>query len=114
MKKNNSISRRRFIAGTLIISILDISRPLLAQTLPKVAETDPTAAALGYKHNVADIDSMMFPGRETAADGDTHFCNTCILYTEESAGSDWGACALFPGKSVAAEGWCNVWSAKPA
>ena len=112
MKKNQLIGRRKFLAGTIIIPTISLSEPLFAQNLPKVDERDPSAAALGFKHNAASIDSMAFPQRSMATDGDTQFCNNCALYTADD--EQWGVCALFPGKSVAAQGWCNVWSLKPA
>lgn len=106
-----NLSRRKFVAGSLMIPLLNISRPVLAQDLPPVSESDPTAVALGYKHNIADIDAMRFPRRSTEAGGENQFCDNCVFYTGEP-GEEWGPCALFPGKSVAAKGWCNTWAIK--
>jgi|MEHZ01.3.fsa_nt_MEHZ010926335.1_4 hypothetical protein len=114
MKKSNSISRRKFIAGALIIPALDVTRPLIAQEKLKLDENNASAAALGFKHNIADIDSMMFPRRETDANGATQYCNNCALFTTQASTTEWGGCLLFPTNSVASEGWCNVWAAKPA
>lgn len=111
MKSFNALSRRKFIAGSLAIPLLNLSRPLMAQELPLVAESDRTAMALGYKHDVADIDSMTHPRRSTEAGGENQFCDNCVFYTG-TVGSEQGPCALFPGKSVAAKGWCNTWTAK--
>lgn len=113
MNKNYVLNRRRFLAGVAAIPLLEIGRPVFAQTLPIVSETDPTAAALGYKHNVADINTMMFTRRSTEANGESQFCHTCAYYSGV-AGEEWGPCMLFPGKSVSANGWCNVWAPKPA
>jgi hypothetical protein len=112
MNKPKPITRRKFIAGSLAIPLLDVSRPVLAQDLPVVSESDPTAMALGYKHDVADIDEMMYPRRSTEEGGENQFCDNCVFYTG-AAGEEWGPCALFPGKSVAAKGWCNTWTIKP-
>jgi hypothetical protein len=112
MKALSSISRRKFIAGSLAIPLVNLSGPVSAQDLPLVMESDATAMALGYKHNVADIDEMTFPRRSTEANGDIQFCDNCIFYTG-AAGAENGPCALFPGKSVAAKGWCNTWTLKP-
>lgn len=111
MQSRNPFTRRKFIAGSLMIPLLDLTRPLMAQDLPLVEESDRTAIALGYKHNVADIDSMMFPRRSTEVGGEDQFCDTCVFYTG-ATGSEKGPCALFPGKAVAAKGWCNTWTAK--
>lgn len=114
MKKSvPNLTRRRFIAGSMLIPLVDLSRPLLAQDLPPLSETDPTAAALGYHHDATKVNPATFPRRSTEPGGDTQFCDNCVLYIG-APGNDWGPCALFPGKSVAAKGWCNVWAAKPA
>ena len=112
MKNKQLISRRKFLAGTLIIPTISLNVPLFAQSLPKLDERDPSAIALGFKHDVASIDSMAFPRRSLETGGETQFCNNCALYTVDD--EEWGVCALFPGKSVAAKGWCNAWSPKPA
>ncbi len=114
MKKSVQITRRRFLAGTLLIPAIDVTRPLMAQDLPRLEESDPTAAALGYKHSVEDINTDMFPRRSTEAGGENQYCDNCVLYTGEVGEGNWGACALFPGKTVAAKGWCNVWAPRPA
>jgi hypothetical protein len=111
MKQSNNLSRRKFVFASLMIPLVDLSRPLMAQELPLVSESDATAVALGYKHNVASIDNMMFPRRSTEENGSTQFCDNCIFYTGV-AGEDQGPCALFPGKAVAAKGWCNTWTLK--
>ena len=110
MKDNISINRRKFLLGSLLIPIANLPLRAFAQPLPRVDERDPSAAAVGFKHNVANIDSMMFPSRSLAADGANQFCNNCVLYTELD--EEWGGCALFPDRSVASEGWCTVWSQK--
>lgn len=112
MPTKTNLSRRRFVAGTIMIPLLNITRPAFAQA-PALEESDPTAAALGYKHRVADIDAVKFPRRSTEANGSTQFCDNCVLYTGPTGEGQWGACALFPGKTVAAKGWCNVWAPKP-
>ena len=112
MKNRNNISRRKFLAGTLLIPAINITPRAFAQSLPMLDEQNPSAIALGFKHDVADVDSMMFPRRSTEAGGENQFCDNCILYTPTD--DQWGACALFPGSSVAAKGWCNVWALKPA
>jgi hypothetical protein len=111
MKSKNSFSRRKFLTGSLMIPLLSIDMRAFAQDLPLVSESDATALALGYKHNIADIDAEKFPKRSTSSDGENQFCHNCVFYTG-AEGSTTGPCALFPGKSVAGEGWCNTWTAK--
>jgi len=76
--------------------------------LPPVELDDPTAQALGYKHNADNVDAQRYPDRDPA-----HRCSNCILYQGES-GKEWGPCSLFPGKGVNANGWCSSYTPKPA
>ncbi len=111
MTSSKTLSRRKFLGGSLMIPLISVDLTAYAQDLPLVSESDATALALGYKHNIADIDAVKFPKRSTSPDGDTQFCHNCVFYTGVE-GAETGPCALFPGKSVAAEGWCNTWTAK--
>ena len=67
-----------------------------------VSESDPTAKALGYK---ADASSV---GDTSYRQGST--CANCLQF--EAGAEGVGACALFPGKSVSASGWCKAWVKK--
>ncbi len=87
-----------------------IGRGAAAQT--RLEETHPTAMALGYRHNVADVDVTRFPKRDTP-EGKTQFCDNCIHYNTAEEQDGWAPCAIFPGQTVAAKGWCNVWVVKP-
>jgi len=76
----------------------------------KLEENDPTAMALGYLHDASAVDTEKFPRRAGDA-GAEMFCDTCALYTG-AEGEEWGPCAIFPGKVVAAKGWCNSFAPK--
>lgn len=76
--------------------------PGRAADLPLVDENDPTAKALGYY-----CDAGKNPARTDA----TALCDGCLFYTAQP-GAKAGACALFPGKSVCAKGWCISWQKK--
>ncbi len=71
-----------------------------------VSETDAQAAALGYKADNTKVDKVKFP--KYAADQQ---CANCSLYQSKPADSSAG-CAIFPGKQVAAKGWCSAWAKK--
>ena len=78
------------------------AREARAADPPMVDEADPTAKALGYHCD----------GTKNAARTDkTAFCDGCMFFTA-AAGGKAGACALFPGKSVCAKGWCSSWQKK--
>lgn len=71
-----------------------------------VAESDPQAAALGYKVDSSSVDKTKFP--KHAADQQ---CSNCSLY-QGKAGDAAGGCPLFAGKQVTAKGWCSAWAKK--
>ena len=101
-------SRRRFIRLTAIgLAAAPFANALLSGTVhaaDTVSETDPQAAALGYKADATKAE------KRTDA---TALCNNCNFYSGK-AGEASGPCALFQGKLVAANGWCTAWAKKPA
>jgi hypothetical protein len=42
--------------------------------------------------------------------GEDRVCSSCRFYIKNDVA--WGPCNLFPGKAVAAQGWCKGWVAK--
>lgn len=80
--------------------------PAAASALPLVEETAAQAIALGYVADHTRADKVKFP-----AYVEGHQCSTCALYLGK-AGDAEGPCPLFPGKHVAAVGWCNSWVKK--
>ncbi|SFS14963.1 Tat (twin-arginine translocation) pathway signal sequence [Dyella sp. OK004] len=102
-------SRRRFLkaaAGTAAAAVAIGTLPRFARAadLPHVAESDPTAKALGYVEDAGSSkDAKHKPG-------DT--CANCQFYSGGPSG--YGPCQLFPGKSVNAKGWCVSHSPKKA
>ena len=77
-----------------------------AQAMPKVEESDSMAQAMKYTHDASNIDSTT---RANPAPEQT--CANCALVQGED-GADWRPCQIFPGKVVAAGGWCSVWAPK--
>lgn len=74
--------------------------------MPEVSENDPTAKSLGYRHDVADIDSSQYPRYQAG-----QICGNCALY-QGGDGDEWAGCSIFPGKLVKATGWCSVYAPK--
>lgn len=108
-KSKSKTTRRQFLnratviaAGLPVPALLGWTLPARAQDLPHLSEDDPTAVALKYTHDASTTEE-----RASATD----VCNNCQHYTG-GAGSEWGPCALFPGKQVNAKGWCSVWVEK--
>ena len=101
------LDRRTFVK-VAVGSLAAIPLVVSAQTdNPKLAEDDPTAVALGYKEISSEVDSETYPNHDEA-----QLCSGCALYADGADG--WGACAIFPGKQVAADGWCSAYAAKPS
>jgi hypothetical protein len=105
-------SRRSFIAlaGVAGVAALAGLRPSqgLAQgaALPHLAESDPTAKALGYVENASKVDKTKFPSYKPGA-----HCATCNFF-QGKASDAYAPCQIFPGKSVASAGWCASHSPK--
>jgi hypothetical protein len=73
-----------------------------AGDLPPVSEDDPAARGLGYVH---DATKTTNPKRQA-----DQFCKNCNLLRSDAG--EWRQCAIFPGKSVNANGWCTAWVLK--
>ncbi len=103
-------SRRNFLAlaGITGAAALVGIRPASAEggALPHLAESDPTAKALGYVEDAGKVDKTKFPGYKAGA-----HCATCNFYQGKGS-EEYGPCQIFPGKSVAAKGWCASHSPK--
>lgn len=88
------MKRRDFIRrGALFTGAGLIPARLLAQD-SRLAEDDPQAVALEYT---------------AASEIEGQACANCI-HAMGDLDSDWIGCRLFPGKLVAAAGWCKVWA----
>ena len=101
-------NRRRFIkltvAGLAAAPFAEVLLGGTAVAADVVAETDPAAAALGYKADATKAD------KRTDA---TALCSNCNFYTGKP-GEASGPCALFQGKLVSGSGWCTAWAKKAA
>lgn len=108
---DNHLSRRSFIqslAVALPAGAAVMQNEALASDLPKLDPEDPTAKALVYVHDAADVDTSNPLAARFEAGQD---CANCAQIQGEE-GAEWRPCAIFPGKVVNAKGWCSVWVAK--
>jgi hypothetical protein len=96
-------TRRRMVQTLVAALSLPWWGRALAQS--QVSESEPLAQELGYRHNAAQVDTQRFPKR-AGAQGQNQFCRTCQFF---QGGGDWGACTVFEGRLVNANGWCNSW-----
>jgi High potential iron-sulfur protein len=73
---------------------------------PHLDVKDPAAVAVGYVESAAKVDPKKYP---TYSQGSN--CENC-LQLQGAAGAGYRPCTLFPGKLVAAAGWCSAWEAE--
>src|ERR1700712_3938611 len=97
-------NRRIFLKNLTHIaaaSAIGVSLNARAQAA-QVANTDPQAAALGYKSDTTKVDKTKYPNHAP-----TQKCMNCQLFQGKAAEAT-GPCPLFAGKVVAANGWCSA------
>jgi hypothetical protein len=109
---HDPIARRSLLKAALIgavgASVSALSSKLGAAAAPALeplSATDPQASALGY---LEDASKATNPTHQAG-----QVCASCVQY-QGKVGDARGACNIFPGKSVNAQGWCLVWATKPA
>ena len=111
MAPKHTLSRRELLSMTGV-GILVAALPVLARAedhgekLPHLLESDPTAAALGYREDANKVDMAKYPAHKNG-----QLCSNCKFF----GGTDktpWASCQIFPGKSVSAKGWCSAYNAK--
>ncbi len=98
-------NRRTFISHIGFIGTVLASTQASSQNA-MVSESDPQAAALGYKADGSKVDKTKFPKYEP-----TQQCSNCALYQGKPSDASAG-CPIFAGKQVAAKGWCSAWAKK--
>jgi hypothetical protein len=100
------VGRRRFVvlggAGVAAASLSGTLFVSAAHAADTLSETDPTAAALGYK-----VDA----GKAAARKDPTAVCGGCALYAGKPGDAN-GPCSVFGGRLVSAKGWCTAWAKK--
>ncbi|MET0543465.1 MAG: high-potential iron-sulfur protein [Variovorax sp.] len=99
-------SRRAFVMCVVASSSTFVALQASAQAAAPVTESDPQAAALGFKTDTTKVDQAKYPNHNA-----TQMCNGCQLYQGKPADAA-GPCALFAGKVVAGKGWCSAWVKK--
>ena len=98
-------NRREFIVQFSLGSSMLAAGAAFAQGA-MVAETDPQAAALGYKADASKADKAKFPKYAAGQQ-----CNNCALYQGKAADAS-APCSIFAGKQVAGKGWCSAYTKK--
>ena len=108
---DSSFDRRRLLksalAGVIALPAAGLVREAAAAELPHLDEKDPLAVAMAYTHDAKTVDATKIPQYKPGS-----HCANCIQL-QGKEGDKWRPCNLFPGKLVAADGWCKVWVLKP-
>jgi hypothetical protein len=103
------INRRTFaiqsMLGTAALVAVDLSQAQAQAAL--LVETSPQASALGYKADASKIESAHQPKYAAGQK-----CASCQMFNAKQPSPAPGACAIFPGKLVSGEGWCNAFVPK--
>ena len=94
--------------GTALRKLFPTAAAPASADMPKLAMDDPQAKALSYVEDATSIDSAKQPRYQAG-----QACSNCALF-QDSNGAEWAGCSIFPGKLVAAAGWCSVYAPKPA
>lgn len=105
----SKIARRKFIQLSAVAAagcFVQPGRQAQAGDLPHLAVDDPMASAMKYTEDASSVDPAT---RNNPAADQT--CANCAL-VQGNDGDEWRPCQIFPGKAVAAAGWCSVWAPK--
>jgi hypothetical protein len=106
-KETLMTTRRTFLFATLPgAALAAVAASTASAQAARLEESDPTAVALGYKHDAAKVDVAKFPAFAAGRN-----CANCQLF-QAKAGEAWGACGAVGGKLVNAKGWCVAWVKK--
>ena len=100
------ISRRMALIkiGVGVGAAVSLAKVSAAAPAPHLDPKDSQAAKLGYVESALNADGKRFP---SYAKGQT--CENC-LQLQGTAGEPYRPCTVFPGKLVAAAGWCGSWT----
>ena len=80
----------------------------LTQAQPAMLlESNSQAKTLGYREDSGKVSSASFPKYVPGQK-----CVGCQMFRIPHVGAASGPCAIFPGKLVAAEGWCDAFVQK--
>ena len=97
------INRRTFTLQAMLGGAGLVAMDVTHAQASLLLESNPQASALGYKADASKIESANFP-KYTAGQK----CTSCQMFRAKQPDTASGSCAIFPGKLVSAEGWCNA------
>jgi hypothetical protein len=102
--------RRTVLKGALlgVAAIPAAALVARAEAAPaKVDPSEPQAKSLGYIEDATKVDPKANPNYKPG-----QHCANC-LQAQVKGTDEYIPCNIFPGKLVAADGWCKVWVKRP-
>ena len=93
------------LTGAATLAALSRDRVIASESLKPLDTSHPPAKALAYVEDAANADPSRFQAGSR--------CDNCTHYQPHTGSADRGGCALFPGFSVTAAGWCAGWVPQP-
>lgn len=105
-----TMTRRGFVGAAAVavpVAAILANRSAVAADLPKLDPNDPVAKALMYVEDAAKVDKAKAPQFKPDQN-----CANCLQIKGDTGA--YRPCNAFPGKTVAAKGWCSAWVKKPA
>jgi hypothetical protein len=101
-------TRRIFIVRGIAGACAALAASAVTHAAPsRVEESDETAQSLGYRHDTTKVDAKKYPNHTAA-----QRCANCSFF-QGGPTDEWGGCAMFGRKHIAASGWCGAWARKP-
>lgn len=101
------INRRGFAIQSILGTVGLAAANMTHAQAPMLLESNSQAKTLGYKADASKVDSASFPKYATGQK-----CAACQMFKAQESGAAPGACAIFPGKLVSGEGWCDAFIKK--
>lgn len=101
------INRRSFAIQSILGTAGLVAVNMTHAQAPMLLESSSQAKTLGYKADASKVDSVNFPKYSSGQK-----CAACQMFKAQESGVAPGACAIFPGKLVSGEGWCDAFTKK--
>lgn len=106
----DAISRRGALKAALLTVVALVSpRSWAKKEKQPIAESHPSAKALGYAHKAEKADKSKGMVKDNIAQGQN--CSKCLFFTATGDGK-WGDCKLLTQGLVSAEGLCMSFTKK--
>jgi hypothetical protein len=100
-------TRRTFLLSTMPgVALAAVAARTAHAQAARLEESDPAAAALGYKHDATKVDKAKYPAYVAGRN-----CANCQLFAAKGK-EEWAPCAAVGNKLVNAKGWCVAWVKK--